>query len=93
MDTGISYCGGEYLWFYSDERRWHTRIKELAEKYPEQCVIKQAPETNDGCITAKLPVSWLKIAPKRACNLTDEQRATLAERLRTARKTPAQPLK
>ena len=34
----------------------------------------------DGCINAKFPAKWLKIAPPIKRNMTDEQRAALSER-------------
>ena len=85
METSCSYTGGE-AWMSSDERKWITKIKELAEKYPDDVEIRRMPENNDGCIYAKIPSSWLKIQPKFHRNLSDEQRVALADRARKMRK-------
>jgi len=81
METAISYTDGK-AWFSSDERKWCTRIKKLAEQYPDDVVIKRQPEDNDGCIYVVLPASWLKIQPKKTRELSDEQRLILQERMR-----------
>lgn len=81
METSCSYTDG-WAWFSSDERKWVTRIRKLAEQHPDQVIIKRLPEDNDGCIYAKLPASWFKIQPKLRRELSDEQRAILAERAR-----------
>ena len=56
METACSYTDG-WAWFSSDERKWVTRIKKLAEQHPDEVIIKRMPEDNDGCIYAKLPSS------------------------------------
>lgn len=57
------------------QRRTITRVKKLAEKYPEQCQI--VAENRDGSICAHVPVSWIKINPPM--KLTEEQRMKRAE--------------
>ena len=79
METACSYTDG-WAWFSSDERKWVTRIKKLAEQHPDEVIIKRMPEDNDGCIYAKIPSSWFKIQPKIKRELTDEQRLILQER-------------
>lgn len=62
------------------------RLRELSEGYPADVAIVE----KDGCVTATVPVSWVKIAPKRRSTMTDEQKKANAERLaayREARKT------
>lgn len=81
METSCSYTDG-VAWFSSDERKWITRIRKLAEQHPDQVIINRQPEDNDGCIYAKLPANWLKIQPKLRREISDEQRAILAERAR-----------
>ena len=81
METSISYCGGEYAYFSSDERKWHFRIRRLAESYPGDVIIIKQPEENDGCIYAKILPEYVKIAPKRKLNLTDEQRDAARARM------------
>ena len=62
--------------------RYINRIKELAEKYPEDCEIvainKNASEGESIC--AHIPTVWVKINPPR--KLTDEQKEELTKRLR-----------
>lgn len=85
METSISYCGGGRMFFSSDERRWITRIRKLAAENPQDVRIIQQPERNDGCIYAELSYDMLRIQPKIHRQLTDEQRATLTERLKIMR--------
>lgn len=60
------------------QRRTITRIKELAEKYPDKCEI--LAENKDGRLYAHIPVEWVRINP--GMNLTDEQKAERAKRLK-----------
>ena len=82
METCFNYTDRNTAYFSSDERKMVSRIRKLSEQYPEEVHIISGPEDNDGCIYCTLPADWLKIGPKRKCNLTDEQRAALADRLR-----------
>ena len=59
--------------------RFISRIKKLAEQYPDECQI--VAENNDGSITAHFPVKWLLIS-NRSKDLTDEERQILSERAR-----------
>lgn len=54
-----------------------SRVKQLAEKYPEKCEI--VAENKDGSICAHVPVKWIKIAPPK--QFTDEQKKEMAIRL------------
>lgn len=74
------------MYFSSDERKWITRIRKLAEEHADEVTILNQPETNDGCIYARLPVEYLKIAPKRRVDMSDEQRLIAAERMRLLHK-------
>lgn len=80
METCFEYIDKEDAYFSSDERKWIARIRKLAEKFPDRVTILKQPEENDGCIYARLPQNFMKIAPKTRLNLTDEQRAALRER-------------
>ena len=83
MDTSWSYTGREYVNFSSDEHKWITRVRKWAAEYPDQVTIEYEPETNDGCICAKLPVSWMDgIKPPRKVNITDEKRRVLSEQMK-----------
>ena len=63
------------------QARFITKIKKLAEKFPDECQITH--ENKDGSIVAHIPVKWIKIS-KVDRQLTDEQRAELAERVKIA---------
>lgn len=52
------------------QRRTISRVKRLAEKYPDKCQI--LAENKDGSIYAHIPVSWVRINPER--ELTEEER-------------------
>lgn len=45
------------------QRRIISKVKGLAEKYPEQCQIVK--ENKDGSMYAHIPVSWVKISPPK----------------------------
>ena len=84
METCCEYTD-KTLFVSSDHQKWIYRIKKLAEQYPNVVTIKNRPEENDGCICATMPSEWLRIAPPRKVELTEEQKAELSERLRMAR--------
>lgn len=52
------------------QRRTISRVKKLAEQYPDQCEI--VAENEDGSICAHIPVSWVKISPPK--KVSDKQR-------------------
>lgn len=62
--------------------RYITKIKKLAEKYPDECEI--VAENKDGSILAHIPVKWIKISANKS-NMPEEQRIASAERLKTWR--------
>lgn len=45
------------------QRRTISRVKQLAEQYPEECQI--VAENKDGSVCAHVPVSWVKISPPK----------------------------
>ena len=63
--------------------KWKNKIMRYAESHPDDVkIIAQ----NESSILAKIPISWLKISPKRkGREFTDEERAAAAARLRVAR--------
>ena len=63
------------------QARFITKIRKLAEKFPDECQITH--ENKDGSIVAHVPVKWIKIS-KVDRQLTDEQRAELSERVKIA---------
>lgn len=82
METSIDYIDYDKAVVSTDEAKWHRRIRAYREQYPDSVRIKMEPENNDGNMVAEVPVKWVKIKPPRACNLTDEQRAERAEKMR-----------
>ena len=52
---------------------------------PDEVQIIRHAEENDGCVYAKIPASYMKIQQKKRCNMSDEERVALAERLRKSR--------
>ena len=62
--------------------RYITKIKKLAEKYPDECEI--VAENKDGSIMAHIPVKWILIS-NRSRELSEEERQVIADRLRNTR--------
>lgn len=82
METCIDYIDFDKAIVSTDEAKWHRRLREYKEKYPDLVRIKAEPENNDGNMVAEVPVKWVKIKPPRACYLTDEERIARAEKMR-----------
>ena len=81
METCFNYTDKDIGYFSSDERKWISKVRKLAEQYPDEVQIICQPETNDGCIYAKVPSAWLKIRPKRVLS-----EAELTLRVESAKK-------
>ena len=67
------------------ERKWITKIRKLAEANPNEVKIVREPEDNGGTIYAQVPATWLYVRKPKQVNMTEEQRAAAAERLKNAR--------
>lgn len=89
METCLNYTDTREMFFSSTERRWINKIRKLHDAHPDEVVILAQPETNYGCIYAKLPAEYLKIAPPRHLKMPDEHRLKSAEKLRNWRKEKA----
>ncbi len=63
--------------------RYKTKIRKLAEKFPEVCKI--LAENDDGSILAHFPVSWVKINPPR--KVSEERKKEFAERMKKTRES------
>lgn len=61
--------------------RFITKIRKLAEKYPDECQITH--ENKDGSIVAHIPVKWIKIS-RIERHLSDEQIEIARERVKIA---------
>lgn len=82
-ETCVEYVDvDKHATFCSSERKWINKINRLKEKYPDEVTIVHDSEDNYGTLVAKIPKSWMKISPPKKMNLTDEQKAERAERMR-----------
>ena len=68
--------------FTATQKKWVNKLKKYAESHPDDVDVYV---NKDGSVFAHVPVSWIKVSPPRAVNLTEEQKAEAAERLRKAR--------
>jgi len=85
-EIGINYCAEDAAMHVStDDRKWVTRMRKLAEAHPDAVRIIAEPETNGGYFTLDIPKCWLRISPPKKLDLSDEQRAEIAERLAKGR--------
>lgn len=80
------------LTFYSSERKWINKIKKLSNEYPEDVKINridydEMDKNMEYSIEATISKKFMKIKPPRKNNMTDEQKAALAVRLRDSRNT------
>ena len=86
MDTSMTYNEETRRWHYSsDDYVFINKMRKLAKEYPDDVVVLGEPQTNDGCMYITFPKDWLRIAPKRKVELSDEKRAELAARLEKMR--------
>ena len=86
METACGYLDDRVMWISTDERKWITRLLKMAVEHPDEVTIQVRPEDNDGCLVIKCPSEYLKIAPPRHLNLTDEQRIARSERFKNSLK-------
>lgn len=84
IETCFEYLGeNNYGAFFTDEGFWVRRIEKLAAEHPDEVQI--VTRNKDGSIIAHLPKKWMRIAPPKKMNLSDEQRAERAAQLKQAR--------
>lgn len=82
-ETAVNHIAGDnYCTVFTNEQRWKSRVRKLAEQHPGEATITK---DNDWGLFATIPASWLKLAPPRKVNMTDERKAELAARLKEAR--------
>lgn len=72
--------GSETALVTFSQGRYISRVKALAEQFPEDVQILKLPEDNHGYLLARLPVRYIKIRPPM--QMSQEQRDALAERAR-----------
>ena len=85
METCIEYTDLKQMYFSTDEAKWIKYIRSLEKEYPKDIRIIRQPEDNDGCLYCSVPVSWLKIKPKKTRDMSDEEREALRERMQAMR--------
>lgn len=74
------YPGQDHWEVTTGERKLKNRLRKLAEKHPEEVICMA--ENTDGSVYYHVPVGYVQIRPPRKINMSDEQRAALAERMR-----------
>ena len=83
-ETAMGYLNvDDYASFSSNEKKWVNKILRLYSLHPNKVEILHWPDENHGTIVARVPKHWLKVSPPR--QMSDEQKAAMAERLKTAR--------
>lgn len=65
-----------------NQRKYITKIRKLKEKFPDQVEYKI---NKDGSMYAKLPLSALKLSIREPREMSEEEKALLAERMRKVR--------
>lgn len=89
MEKNIENCiewvnGQERVTLSLSAKRYISKIKKLAEKFPTECNYE---ENIDKSIVAHVPLSWIKISPKRqGRTFTEEERAEISARFRNKRR-------
>lgn len=68
-----------------NQRKYVTKIKKLAENYPNE--VRITDENLDGSIVAHIPLRYLKISRPPVRELTEDQKEATRERLEKARMT------
>lgn len=80
-ETVFEHLDGKNTWTVStDERTWKNRLAKLAEQNPAE--VECVAVNRDGSMMFHVPASWVRLRPPVKRDLTDEQRAALADRMR-----------
>lgn len=64
---------------------WKNRLARLARENPGD--VEKLIENLDGSVVYYVPKAWVKISPPRKLNMSDEQKAASADRLRRYRES------
>ena len=75
--------GKETFTITAAERVSVNMVRRLKATHPGEVEI--VTENEDGSILARMPYSWMRVVPKRRVEMTEEQKAAAAERMRKAR--------
>lgn len=69
----------------TSERSWINKLLKYAEEHPDETNIRAHPDDNNGILLIDVPKTWFKIRPNKKRELSEEQRAIMAERLKKSR--------
>lgn len=85
-ETGFDYVvEDDHATIWSTEKKWINKIINLQQEHPNDVKIIHRPEDNNGMIYAHVPQNWFKLSPPKRVNMTEEQKAAAAERLKAIR--------
>lgn len=83
-ETVYEHESGKDTFTITAAERWSiSMVRKLKEKHPGEVQI--VAENSDGTLLARMPYSWMRITPKRKVNMSEEQRAAAAQRLKAAK--------
>ena len=83
-ETVYEHVGGCATFTATAGERWSIgMLKRLKRRFPDEVDIYV--ENPDGTLVAHLPAEWMRIVPKRRCNISDERRAELRDRMESVR--------
>lgn len=77
-EIAFNHIEGEHTWTASgSERKWFTKIKKAAARYPKKVIIKRI--NKDGSFVAEIPDGWIKFSPPRV--MSEKNKAMARERM------------
>lgn len=77
-ETALEHIEGSKRFTISCGEAWSCKlIRKLQADYPDE--VEVVYENTDGSFVARVPMKWVKVAPPRKLNLSDERRAALSE--------------
>lgn len=80
-ETVYEHIDGNDTFTITACERWSINMcKRLKEKYPDEVEIVH--ENEDGTLLVHMPYKWMKVKPPKKMNLSEEERAIRAERLK-----------
>lgn len=80
-ETIVEYIrGDDYITVSSQDCAWINKVKKLHAANPDE--IQIVAINDDGSICARLPKGYLKLSKPSKRNITEENRAALAERMK-----------
>jgi hypothetical protein len=63
------------------QRKWITKMKKYATKYPKQVIVKRI--NPDGSMIVEIPISWFKISPRK--EMSEKHKKEAIDRINKAR--------